>query len=125
MADTLVDFNDRLKKSVEKVPGAVSGSVAGLDGLEIASYDVDEMDTATIDAELATLIGAALRSSGGMGVGAVQEIVLTADSMTAVARTIGSEFFVSILLKGDYSLALARIEAMRMAKEFQDSLVLR
>ena len=110
MADTLVDFNERLRKSVEKVPGAVSGSVAGLDGLEIASYDVDEMDTATIDAELATVIGAALRSSAGMGVGTVQELVLTADNMTAVARTIGSEFFVSILLKGDYSLALARIE---------------
>ena len=123
MRDTIIDFSQRLRTGVEKVPGAVAGSLVGLDGLEIASYALREIDTAVIDAELATTISAALRSSNGMGMGKVRELILTTDGITAVARTVGSDFFVSFLLKGDYSLGLARIEAMRMAKEFEDSFV--
>lgn len=123
MHDSIVDFKERLRRGVEKVPGAVAGSLVGLDGIEIASYDTGEIDTAVIDAELASTLSSAFRSSNGMGAGKVQELVITADSMTALARTVGSEFFVSLLLKGDYSLGLARIEAMRMAREFKDSLI--
>nr|KXH69862.1 MAG: hypothetical protein AM324_01940 [Candidatus Thorarchaeota archaeon SMTZ1-83] len=123
MRDTIIDFSQRLRTGVEKVPGAVAGSLVGLDGLEIASYALREIDTAVIDAELATTISAALRSSNGMGMGKVRELILTTDGVTAVARTVGSDFFVSFLLKGDYSLGLARIEVMRMAKEFEDSFV--
>lgn len=123
MRHTIIDFSDRLRRGVEKVPGAVAGSLVGLDGLEIATYALREIDSAVMDAELATTMSAALRSSNGMGAGKVRELVLTTDGMTAVARTIGSDFFVSFLLKGDYSLSLARIEAMRMAKEFQDSFI--
>ena len=122
ISDTIVDFSERLRTGVEKVPGAVAGSLVGLDGLEIASYAMREIDTAVIDAELASTMSAVLKSSDGMGVGKVREFVLTADGMTAVARTVGTDFFVSVLLRGDYSLSLARIEAMRMAHEFQDSL---
>ncbi|KPJ48400.1 hypothetical protein AMJ40_07540 [candidate division TA06 bacterium DG_26] len=123
MRETLIDFNDRLKRGVERVPGAVGGSLVGLDGIEIASYDTGEIDTAVMDAELASALSSALRSSNGMGAGRVQELILTSDGMTAVARTIGSEFFVCVLLRGDYSLGLARIEALRMGKEFEDSLI--
>ncbi len=124
MADTIVDFSERLRKGVERVPGAISGSVAGLDGLEIASYNVGQIDTAMIDAELALVISTAFRSASSMGVGRIRELILTADGITAVARTVGSDFFVSLLLKEDYSLGLAKIETMRMAKEFQNSLIL-
>lgn len=123
MRNTIVDFNERLRRGVEKVPGAVAGSLVGLDGLEIASYGLREIETAMMDAELASTVSAALRSSNGMGTGKVRELVLTADGITAVTRIVGTDFFVSVLLKGDYSLGLARIEAMRMAKEFQDSLI--
>ena len=76
-----------------------------------------------MDAELASTVSAAFRSSSGMETGRVRELVLTADGITAVARVVGSDFFVSLLLKGDYSLGLAKIEALRIAKEFQDSLI--
>lgn len=119
-----LDYGSRLENAVERVLGGFAGSLVGLDGITLASYCAEEnYDSSLVDAEIATLLGMGSRISGEMAVGNLEEIILTAESATVVARTVGEGFYVSLILNGPHqNLGLARVELRRLSREFAKSL---
>lgn len=118
------DYASRLENAVERVLGGFAGSLVGLDGITLASYCAEEnYDSSLVDAEIATLLGMGSRISGEMAVGGLEEIILSAESATVVARTVGEGFYVSLILNGPHqNLGLARVELRRLSREFVKTL---
>ena len=123
MAD--IDFSERLRETVERVSGAVAASVVGIDGIALAGYNEDNTyDIAVADAEFAGLLAGMRKASQGMGVGTLQEMVITAEGSTLVAHMIGTDYYIFISLKGEEkNLGLARIELRRLSEEFEGALL--
>jgi len=120
-----IDFALQLRNIVERVSGAVSASLVGMDGIALAGFSEDNTyDVALADAEFAELLAGMRKASHGMGVGNLAEMVITAEGSTLVARMIGTEFYIFITLKGEEkNLGLARIELRRLANEFAEFLL--
>lgn len=120
-----VDYRAKLKKTVEKVPGTIIGSLASMDGIALATYTEEkELDTSIIEAELGSIFGLLKKSVESMEAGKINNFVIVTEKYIFVTRAIGEEFYVALVLKGNaFSLGLARLEVKRLAKEFRKTLL--
>jgi predicted regulator of Ras-like GTPase activity (Roadblock/LC7/MglB family) len=111
------EYQEYVKEVVRKVPGAIAASVAGIDGISLAGYShVPNFDFGLVDAELASIQRTARSSSHGMTAGEAQEVVVISDKATFIIRPIGEEFYISITLRGEENLGIARLVAKKMAE---------
>jgi len=118
------DYRRVLKNLQEMVPGAVAATFAGTDGIGIALYHVDpNYDSAVADAELAGLLQVAGRAGESLGLGEVEESILTTPKGTVVLKGVGKEFYIGLLLQGPSpNLGLARLHLRRVAAELAQSI---
>lgn len=118
------EYHEYVKQVVLEVPGAIAASIAGVDGISLAGYSqVSDFDFGLVDAELASMHRTSQKASRGMTAGEVGEVVIVCAKATFIVHPIGNEFYLSITLKGEKSLGLARVVARRMADELKKSLV--
>lgn len=118
------EYHEYVKQVVQEVPGALAASIAGADGISLAGYSqVPDFDFGLVDAELASMHRTSQKASSGMSAGEVGEVVIVCANATFIVHPIGSEFYLSITLKGEKSLGMARVVARRMADELKKSLV--
>jgi predicted regulator of Ras-like GTPase activity (Roadblock/LC7/MglB family) len=118
------DYRKILKDLQETVPGAVVAMFSGTDGIGIALYHLDpDYDSSRADAELAALLQVSMRAAEGVGLGEVEETVLTAQGGSVVVRSVGKDYYLAVLLEGSqFNLGLARIQLRRAAAEISGSL---
>ncbi|MFQ5907145.1 MAG: roadblock/LC7 domain-containing protein [bacterium] len=114
------DYQEYVKQVVRKVPGAIAASIVGVDGISLAGYsEVANFDFGLVDAELASMHRTAQHASRGMTAGDVDEVVVVSQKATFIMRPVGEEFYVSITLKGDENLGIARLVAKKIAGELK------
>lgn len=112
------DYQRYMKQVVERVPGALAASIVGVDGISLAGFSpIANFDFGLVDAELASVQRAAENASKGMSAGDVDEIVVVCAKATFLMRPAGKEFYITITLKNDQSLGVARLVAKKMARD--------
>lgn len=112
------DYQRYIKQVVDKVPGALAASIVGVDGISLAGFSpIANFDFGLVDAELASVQRAAQNASRGMSAGNVEEIVVVSAKATFLLRPVGEEFYITITLRGDQSLGVARLVAKKMAQD--------
>lgn len=118
------EYHEYVKQVVLEVPGAIAASIAGVDGISLAGYSqVPDFDFGLVDAELASMHRTSQKASRGMTAGEVGEVVVVCANATFIVHPIGDEFYLSITLKSEKGLGMARVVARRMAGELKQALV--
>jgi predicted regulator of Ras-like GTPase activity (Roadblock/LC7/MglB family) len=112
------DYQRYIQEVVEKVPGALAASIVGVDGISLAGYSpIANFDFGLVDAELASVQRAAHSATGGMSAGSVEEIVVVSEKATFQMRPAGKEFYITISLRSDQTLGVARLVAKKLAAD--------
>lgn len=103
------DLDALLASLVTDIGGASVAAVGGVDGLIVDQYPHDGPDLAGATAELTTVV-TAVRSLFGdhLDAGAVRELILTSDTVTAYVRLLNQEYFSLVLLDPTGDLEAAR-----------------
>ena len=112
------EYQEQIKRIVDSVPGAIAASIVGADGISLAGFShVANFDFTLVDAELSTVQRAARNAMRGMTAGEVDEVVVVATKATFLIRPAGRDFYISITLRGDQNLGIARLVAKKMAQD--------
>ncbi|MCK4233220.1 roadblock/LC7 domain-containing protein [candidate division WOR-3 bacterium] len=125
MGEGFIDYKGILEKTVSIVLGAFAASIVGMDGIPLADFSKDEsFDQNIFDAEIATILSTGEKAIKDTQAGELKEIILTTDNNTIIAHTIGENYFVMIVLRGDsQNIGIARITIRKLVKEFSQSLL--
>jgi predicted regulator of Ras-like GTPase activity (Roadblock/LC7/MglB family) len=112
------DYQRYIQQVVEKVPGALAASIVGVDGISLAGFSpIANFDFGLVDAELASVQRAAYNATRGMSAGDVEEIVVVSAKATFLMRPAGKDFYITITLRSDQSLGVARLVAKKLASD--------
>ena len=118
-------FQAELEKVLHRIPGALSATLVDVDGIALASYSADNsLNADLVAAELATMAKGMKRVFDALRTGRLQEFMFTTDEAVIVTRSVGTEFFLYIVLKDERSLGLSRVETKRLSKDLEKALLL-
>ncbi len=125
MGEGFVDYKAMLEKTVGNVLGAFAASIVGVDGISLADFCKDESyDQTVFDAEIATIISTGGNAIRGTQAGELREIILTTDTTTIIVRTIGKDYFVMIVLRGEsQNMGIARLSLKKVSSEIEETLL--
>jgi predicted regulator of Ras-like GTPase activity (Roadblock/LC7/MglB family) len=116
-------FAEFLDNITEKVEGTLGAAVMGMDGISIAKRLVDSsINIESFAAEYTSVLRASSSTTHDVGLGPLEELIVSTDQRIAAIRMITPEYFVFMLLKRDGNLGRARFELKKakfaLAKEF-------
>jgi predicted regulator of Ras-like GTPase activity (Roadblock/LC7/MglB family) len=125
MGEGFIDYRGILEKTIGNVLGAFAASIVGMDGIPLADFTKDEsFDQGIFDAEIATILSTGEKAIKDTQTGELKEIILTTDSATVIAHTIGKSYFVMLVLRGEsQNIGIARLTVRKLAQEFSESLL--
>jgi predicted regulator of Ras-like GTPase activity (Roadblock/LC7/MglB family) len=101
---------------VEGVPGAIAGVLMGYDGIAIDSFANKDggADIQTIGMEFSFVLSQIRKAAEALEVGTPSEVIIRAEHLTILARTVSSEYFLALALtpegnsgKGRFVLRIA------------------
>jgi predicted regulator of Ras-like GTPase activity (Roadblock/LC7/MglB family) len=119
------EYEQQLEELLAGIPGAHLATLCGLDGIGIAACRTPDssLDPAAADAEFATVLTAAKRTSQGLGVGEIRESILATEKTVVVLQGVGTDFLIGVVLDARIgTLGLARVKVRRVAEEFAKTL---
>jgi predicted regulator of Ras-like GTPase activity (Roadblock/LC7/MglB family) len=113
-----------LRELTDSIPGAVSASLTGTDGIGIAFYNIDpNFDPTLADAEFATMLGTASRAANNLTVGGLSELIFTTEKITIILRMIGKDFYLGVGMQGGVgNIGMARLQMRRAVEAFHKAL---
>jgi predicted regulator of Ras-like GTPase activity (Roadblock/LC7/MglB family) len=113
-----------LRELTDSIPGAVSASLTGIDGIGIAFYNIDpNFDPTLADAEFATMLGTASRAAQNLAVGGINELIFSTDKITIILRMIGTDFYLGVGMQGGVgNIGMARLQMRRAVETFNRAL---
>lgn len=125
MGEEFVDYKGILEKAVNNVLGAFAASIVGMDGISLANFSKDETyEQSVFDAEIATILATGERALKDSQAGELREVILSTENNTIIARSIGKNYFVMIVLKGESrNVGIARLSVNKLVEEFTESLL--
>ncbi|OQX53232.1 MAG: hypothetical protein B5M53_07190 [Candidatus Cloacimonas sp. 4484_209] len=125
MGEGFVDYKAVLEKAVGTVLGAFAASIVGMDGIALADFSKDEThDQSMFDAEVASILSTGAKAIKDTQSGELKEMILSTDNHTIIAHTIGTDYFVMIVLRGEsQNIGIARVSVRKLAEEFSKSLL--
>ncbi len=111
----MAGFGDALKQVALKVPESQVLMVMGTDGIPIEKLVIQaHTNMEAIAAEYTSLLRASLSSASDTGLGALQELAIHTERMTALLVSITPEYFLFAALQPGAVVGRARF-ALRMA----------
>ncbi|MDY0095200.1 MAG: long-chain-fatty-acid--CoA ligase [Candidatus Vecturithrix sp.] len=117
-------FDDRLRELVMEIPGGIAGSIAGVDGIGIASFTTDpDFPTILADAELAAVTGAFNKAAQSLSAGSPREAYLIADKYGCVVRLIRDEYLVTLIVEAkELNWGLVRLNLNKVVPQIEAEL---
>ncbi len=114
------NYEKLLKELTDFIPGAVSASLTGIDGIGIAFYNIDPaFDPTLADAEFATMLATANRAAQNLTVGNISELIFSTDKITILLKMVGTEFYLEVgLQSGMGNIGMARLQMRRASEAF-------
>jgi predicted regulator of Ras-like GTPase activity (Roadblock/LC7/MglB family) len=114
------NYEKLLKELTDLIPGAVSASLTGIDGIGIAFYNIDPaFDPTLADAEFATMLATANRAAQSLAVGDISELIFSTQKITIILKMVGTDFYLEVGLQvGMGNIGMARLQMRRAAEAF-------
>jgi predicted regulator of Ras-like GTPase activity (Roadblock/LC7/MglB family) len=118
-------FKESLAAIIERTDGAIGALIMGTDGIAVEKVLGGEGDEGNLDiasAEFTSLIRHAQRTGTDVGLGHLNEIVLSYESASFIMRLFNRDYFVVLALKPECNLGRGRFELrkaeLQLAREF-------
>ena len=120
-------FRESLQKLVERVDGGVAGILMGFDGISVEAYTRpdpvgERTDIQTVGMELAHVIGQIRRAAELLEIGGLGEVVVRAEHLTVLVRSLNDEYFLAIALAPTGNFGKARYALRVLAPKIQAEL---
>lgn len=119
-----MSFRQHLRQVCDGVEGAVACSLMAVDGIEVETHLAAEdaqVDLRTLLVEYSGLFRTATDATLANEAGDLQELCVSTDKLTAVARLVSPEYFMVVALRPDGNTGkaryLLRITAPRVRSE--------
>ncbi len=119
-----MSFREHLQDVCEHVEGAVACSLMAVDGIEVETHlavDDAAMDLRTLLVEYSGLFRSAADAAASNQAGGLDELSVSTDRLTAVARAVTNEYFIVVALRpgGNHGKAryLLRVTAPKVKAE--------
>jgi predicted regulator of Ras-like GTPase activity (Roadblock/LC7/MglB family) len=115
-------FSELLESIMQKVEGALGAIVMGMDGISIEKRFLDEAaNIEVLAAEYTSLLRSSYSSTPEMGLGTLEEFIISTGHRIILVQMITPEYFMLILLPKNGNLGRARFELKKakyiLAKE--------
>lgn len=109
-------FDEVLESILSKVEGTQAAVVMGMDGISIATLaPSDSVNIEALAAEYSSLLKGTTFTTQEIGLGAIEELVVSSERHIIVVRMITPEYFVLVLLDKNGNIGRTRFE-LRKAK---------
>ena len=121
-------FRDVIEAIIEKVEGARSVLIVGIDGIVIDRINKDEtvdeqISYELVAAEYTSLLKTAVRTAEDVEIGLLQELMVFTEYFQFLIKMLTEEYFVMCILSADGNFGRARYESKKakliLQKEFQ------
>lgn len=114
----MTELDEILAHLIEQVDGAVAAAVAGMDGLLVEQYSLDETELSPVAAEVTNVLASGKSAmERGLDGGNLLELILTSERTTAYVRLLGSDLFCLIVLAEGGNLGKARLYSEQAAEQ--------
>lgn len=118
-------FREHLQHVVDNVPGALAGVLMGYDGIAVDSYAgaqaASGADIQTVGMEFSFVLSQIKKAAEALEVGTPNEVVIRAQNLTILTRTVSNEYFLAIALRPEGNSGkgrfMLRITAPKMQAE--------
>ena len=116
-------FSELLDQIVNKVEGCLAAVIMGMDGIAIEKRILDEnIHAESLAAEYTTALRLSSSSAQEVGLGVLEEYILSTETRIIVIQMITSDYFLLLLLAKEGNIGRARFELKKakylLAKEF-------
>src|SRR5260370_14354425 len=97
-----MSFRAQLEAVVEQVDGALGCTIMGFDGIAVESHQLpatDDLDLSGAWVEFANVLNQLKQTFSAFRTGQVNELIINADGVIAVIRSVSSEAFLALALR--------------------------
>ncbi|MCS6873236.1 MAG: roadblock/LC7 domain-containing protein [Pyrinomonadaceae bacterium] len=119
-------FKEILQEAMLRTEGCLGALVMGMDGIpveEVWSQVGKDLNLDIAVAEFSTIIKNVSRTNKEIGIGKLDEMTLSTESGIFVFRTVGSNYFLALVLSTEGNFGRARYELRRAELLLEKELV--
>jgi predicted regulator of Ras-like GTPase activity (Roadblock/LC7/MglB family) len=119
-----VGFDEALRNLVMEIAGGIAGSIAGIDGIGIASFSTDpDFPTTIADAELASVIGTMRKTAQSLSAGTPKEAFFVVDRYGFVVKMIRDQYLVTLVVEAsELNWGLIRLHLNKIVPQIEREL---
>lgn len=118
-----MDFQERLKETLNKIPGALALSLIGIDGIPIETVGESELDIETLSAELTTFIRNLSITNSELKIGKLNQLALLCEEYIHLLSSITKDYYLFCILSKNGYFGKARYELFKLSKILKEELV--
>ncbi len=120
-----VAFDDLLRQLVMDTPGGIAGSIAGFDGIGIASFTTDpDFATVVADAEVAAIMGTVRKAAASLSAGSPKEAYFIAERYGFVLKLVGAQYLVMLVVEAsELNWGLTRLHLNKLTPLIEKELL--
>ena len=95
-----MSFTPTLKEAVQRVDGAVSASIIGIDGMPVEEYAVEKIiNLDDLSAESSQMMKNIASAAASLGLGEASEFSIISDLCGIIMRKITSEYYLALIIR--------------------------
>ncbi len=118
-----MSFSEVLKESVNRVDGAVSAMIIGIDGMPVEEHTVQKLiNLEDLSAESSQMMRDIANAAENLGLGEAQEFSIVSDLCGIIMRKINPDYYLALVIKpdGNYGKGRFILRSMipRLKEEF-------
>jgi predicted regulator of Ras-like GTPase activity (Roadblock/LC7/MglB family) len=115
-----MNFARVLKEAVERVEGAFSAMIIGIDGMPVDSYTVEKiLNMESLSAESSQMMKGIKSASESLGLGEAREFSIISDLCGIIMRRINSEYYMAILIRPGGNVGKGRFILRSMVEKVE------
>ena len=104
-----MSFTPTLKEAVQRVDGAVSASIIGIDGMPVEEYAVEKIiNLDDLSAESSQMMKNIASAAVSLGLGEASEFSIISDLCGIIMRKITSEYYLALIIRPDGNFGKGR-----------------
>jgi predicted regulator of Ras-like GTPase activity (Roadblock/LC7/MglB family) len=116
-----MSFSEVLKNSVQKVEGAVSAMIVGIDGMPVEEYTEEKLISLDdLSAEAAQLMKNIEIAADDLGLGNAKEFSIVSDLCGIIMRRINTEYYVAMVIRPDGNYGKGRFILRSLVPRIKD-----
>lgn len=118
-----MSFSEVLKESVNRVDGAVSAMIIGIDGMPVEEHTVQKLiSMEDLSAESSQMMRDIANAAENLGLGEAKEFSIVSDLCGIIMRKINPDYYLALVIKpdGNYGKGRFILRSMipRLKEEF-------